>query len=96
MFVKDFEESSYFFKNPIIIRIWFTKNQTYRRVTIEGCERVDFHQNGKITILSYGVSYSYFIEKIKRFELLKGLNITAPLFEDYMKRNFSFNYNKIW
>lgn len=96
MHIKDFQESSYFFKNPIIIRIWFKKNQFYRSITLDKCERVDFHKDGKITVASCDTYYSYFIGEIERFELLKGSYTTIQLFEDYMERNFSFNYNKIW
>lgn len=96
MHIKDFQESSYFFKNPIIIRIWLKKNQFYRSITLYKCERVDFHKDGKIIVASCDTYYSYFIGEIERFELLKGLKEAIPLFENLMKRNFSFNYNKIW
>lgn len=96
MYVKDFQESIHWFKKPITIRIWFKKNQENRSVTIDRCERVDFHQNGTIIVISSGCSYSYFIGIIERFELLKRFNKAVPIFEDCMERNFSFNYNKIW
>lgn len=99
MWIQEFDIADYNFKNPITLRIWFKKNQQNRRITIGDCVSVSFHFNGVITIYCGETDlmhYSYFIGVIERFELVEKSNKTKPIFDDYMKKQFSFNFNKIW
>jgi len=99
MWVQQFDIVDYNFKNPITLRIWFKENQQNRRITIGDCTSVCFHSNGAITIFCGEndiMHYSYFIGVIERFELVEKSNKVKPIFDDYMKKQFSFNFNKIW